>query len=92
MYFDPPYEPVSRTSSFTSYARGGFSQEDQRRLRDVYAALDKRGCKLMLSNSDVPFIRELYAGWNVDIVRAARAINSNPNGRGKVAEVVVRNY
>ncbi|HJL06336.1 MAG TPA: DNA adenine methylase [Polyangiaceae bacterium LLY-WYZ-15_(1-7)] len=92
VYFDPPYEPVSRTSSFTSYARGGFSQEDQRRLRDVYAALDKRGCKLMLSNSDVPFIRELYAGWNVDIVRAARAINSNPNGRGKVAEVVVRNY
>ena len=92
VYFDPPYEPVSRTASFTSYAADGFSQDDQRRLRDVYRELDRRGCKLMLSNSDVPFIRELYADYQIDIIRAARAINSNASGRGKVNEVVVRNY
>jgi len=92
VYLDPPYEPVSRTASFTSYARGGFSQEDQTRLRDVFRALDRRGCKLMLSNSDVPFIRDLYAEWTIDVVRAARAINRNASGRGKVNEVVVRNY
>ena len=92
VYFDPPYEPVSRTASFTGYAQDGFSQDDQARLRDVFAELDRRGCKLMLSNSDVPFIRELYARWNVDVVQCPRAINCDPKGRGKVPEVVVRNY
>ncbi len=92
VYLDPPYEPVSETASFTSYATGGFSQDDQRRLRDVFAELDRRGCKLMLSNSDVPFIRGLYAKWNIDVVYAGRAINSNGSKRGKVPEVVVRNY
>lgn len=92
VYFDPPYEPVSRTASFTGYAQEGFSQADQTRLRDVFAELDRRGCKLMLSNSDVPFIRELYARWSVDVVQCARAINCDPSGRGKIAEVVVRNY
>ena len=92
VYFDPPYEPVSQTASFTSYARDGFSQEDQMRLRDVYKELDRRGCKLMLSNSDVPFIRELYRDFHVDTVAAPRAINCNAKKRGKVSEVVVRNY
>jgi DNA adenine methylase len=92
VYFDPPYEPVSQTASFTSYARDGFSQEDQARLRDVYKALDRRGCKLMLSNSDVPFIRSLYSEFEVETVAAPRAINCDAKGRGKVREVVVRNY
>jgi len=92
IYFDPPYEPVSQTSSFTSYARDGFSREDQTRLRDVYQALDRRGCKLMLSNSNVPFIRNLYSTFNIDTVAAPRAINCNAKKRGKVSEVVVRNY
>jgi len=92
IYFDPPYEPVSQTSSFTSYARDGFSQEDQTRLRDVYKALDRRGCKLMLSNSNLPFIRNLYGTFNIDTVAAPRAINCNGKKRGKVSEVVVRNY
>jgi DNA adenine methylase len=92
VYFDPPYEPVSETASFTSYAQGGFSREDQIRLRDVYRALDRRGCKLMLSNSDVPFIRELYQHFRIDTVAAPRAINCNARKRGKVSEVVVRNY
>lgn len=92
VYFDPPYEPVSTTASFTSYARGGFSQKDQTRLRDVYKELDRRGCKLMLSNSDVAFIRDLYCDFRVDTVAAPRAINCNASRRGKVTEVVVRNY
>lgn len=92
VYFDPPYEPVSQTASFTSYAQDGFSRDDQARLRDVYRALDRRGCRLMLSNSDVPFIRELYREFRIDTVAAPRAVNCDGRGRGRVSEVVVRNY
>ncbi len=93
VYLDPPYEPVSETASFTAYAAGdGFSRADQTRLRDVVAELDRRGAKIMLSNSDVPFIRELYAKFRIDVVAAARAINCDARGRGLVSEVVVRNY
>ena len=92
IYFDPPYEPVSRTANFTAYQQDGFSREDQARLRDVFAELDRRRCKLMLSNSDTPFIRELYRKYRVDLVAAPRAINCDARGRGKVTEVVVRNY
>ncbi|MDD9938554.1 MAG: DNA adenine methylase [Myxococcales bacterium] len=92
IYFDPPYEPVSETANFTSYAQDGFAREDQMRLRDVFAALDKRGCKLMLSNSDVPFIRELYRAYKIDTIAAPRAINCDAKRRGPVPEVVVRNY
>ena len=92
IYFDPPYEPVSRTANFTSYAQNGFAQEDQIRLRDTFKALDRRGCKMMLSNSDVPFIRDIYASFDVTTVAAPRAINCDATKRGKVSEVVVRNY
>jgi len=92
IYLDPPYEPVSRTASFTAYAQDGFAQADQTRLRDVFSALHKRRCRLMLSNSDVPFIRELYGKFKINVVAAGRAINSNASKRGPVPEVVVRNY
>ncbi len=92
VYFDPPYHPLSATANFTSYDRAGFGPDDQRRLRDVFAALRDKGVMAMLSNSDTPFIRELYAGFQIDQVLAARAVNSKANGRGKVAEVIVRNY
>jgi len=92
VYFDPPYAPVSTTANFTSYASDGFGPDDQERLRDVFRALHRRGCKLMLSNSDVPFIRDLYAEFRIDTVAAPRAVNCNGRGRGKVSEVVVRNY
>jgi DNA adenine methylase len=92
VYFDPPYEPVSSTASFTAYAQDGFRREDQLRLRDVFATLDKRGCKLMLSNSDVPFLRDIYKGFRLDTVQAARAINRDASKRGPVSELVVRNY
>ncbi len=92
VYFDPPYAPVSDTANFTSYAQDGFGPDMQVKLRDVYRVLDRRGCKLMLSNSDVPFIRDLYRGFEIDTVAAPRAVNCNASRRGKVSEVVVRNY
>jgi DNA adenine methylase len=92
VYFDPPYEPVSGTANFTAYAQDGFRREDQLRLRDVFRVLDRRGCKLMLSNSNAPFVRELYTGYRIDSVSAARAINSDASKRGPVEELVVRNY
>ncbi|MBX3272133.1 MAG: DNA adenine methylase [Sandaracinaceae bacterium] len=92
VYLDPPYEPVSRTASFTAYAKGGFDQVAQTRLRDVFDELTRRGARCMLSNSDVPFIRDLYRAYRIDVVSAARAVNCDAAGRGKVDEVVVRNY
>jgi DNA adenine methylase len=92
VYLDPPYHPISRTSSFTAYARGGFGEEDQRRLADAFGELDRRGCAVMLSNSDCAFIAGLYRRWRIDRVRAARAINSKAGRRGSVSELVIRNY
>lgn len=92
VYLDPPYEPVSRTASFTAYGAGGFDRDDQRRLASVFRWLDDRGCKVMLSNSDVPFIRELYEGFHIDTVQCRRAINCKGTARGYVSELVVRNY
>jgi DNA adenine methylase len=92
VYFDPPYHPLSATANFTAYDRNGFGPDDQRHLRDVFATLGERGVRAMLSNSDTPFIRELYQGFAVDEVFAARAVNSKANGRGKIAEVIVRNF
>jgi len=92
IYFDPPYEPVSRTANFTAYSRDGFTREDQTRLRDVFSVLARRRCKLMLSNSDVPFIRDLYSDYRIDTVAAPRAINCDSTRRGLVSELVIRNY
>ncbi|MFQ5670723.1 MAG: DNA adenine methylase [Acidobacteriota bacterium] len=92
VYFDPPYHPLTATASFTSYHRGGFASDDQIALRDLLNRLDRRGVLVMLSNSDTPFTRGLYAGWNVRQVHAARSINSRADRRGKVAELLVRNY
>ena len=92
VYFDPPYHPLSPTANFTAYDRHGFGPDDQRHLRDVFAALGDRGVRAMLSNSDTPFIRDLYAGFRIDQVFVARAVNSKASGRGKVAEVIVWNF
>lgn len=92
VYLDPPYVPVSTTASFTAYAQEGFGPADQERLRDVYRELDRRGCRLMLSNSDVPRVRELYREWRIDVVMAPRAVSCDGAKRQAVAEVVVRNY
>lgn len=92
VYFDPPYVPVSATANFTSYSQGGFGLEMQEKLRDVCGELDRRGVQFMVSNSAVPLVLELYQSFRIDTVEAARAINSNGAKRGKVKEVIVRNY
>lgn len=92
VYLDPPYVPLNDTASFTSYSDDGFSMKDQERLRDVVVELDRRGCSIMLSNHDVPSVRSLYAGFQIDVVQAPRAISADGGSRGAVAEVVVRNY
>lgn len=92
VYLDPPYDPVSDTASFTGYAKGGFSREEQIRLRECCDDLDKRGIKFMLSNSSTPFIRDQYNAYEITIIQAKRAVNSVASKRGNVDEVVVRNY
>lgn len=92
VYLDPPYDPVSGTANFTGYAKGGFDRSEQIRLRQCCDELNRRKIKFMLSNSATDFIREQYASYNITIVKAKRAINSNAAKRGQVDEVVVRNY
>lgn len=92
VYLDPPYDPVSETANFTGYSRGGFFRDDQIRLRECCHDLTRRGIKFMLSNSATDFIREQYAVYNITIVQAKRAINSDAAGRDNVDEVVIRNY
>lgn len=91
-YFDPPYDPVSKTASFTSYTAGDFGGDDQRDLAEVFTQLSEKGCLCMLSNSYTPFVLELYKNFEIKTVQAKRAVNSDANGRGAVAEVVVTNY
>jgi len=92
VYLDPPYHPLSATSSFTGYTPGGFGENEQRRLAEVYRDLDRRGCLLMLSNSDTPLIRDLYDGFAIIELQANRAISSRGDGRGPITELLVLNY
>jgi DNA adenine methylase len=92
IYFDPPYHPRTTTSNFTNYTAGSFSEADQAALRDTFRVLADRGCKVMLSNSDTPLIRDLYADFHVEVVMAPRFVNRDASKRGPVSELVVRNY
>lgn len=92
VYLDPPYDPLSDTSSFTGYSKGGFTRDDQIKLRECCDALNARGLKFMLSNSATDFIKEQYAAYHVTIVQAKRAVNSDSTKRGEVDELIVRNY
>jgi DNA adenine methylase len=91
VYFDPPYHPRSTTAYFTAYTRDAFGQKDQEELADVYRALDRKGCYLMLSNSDTPLVRELYKDFDMREVSARRNINSRADRRGPIGEFVVLN-
>ena len=92
VYFDPPYVPLNETSSFTSYTKDGFDLDMQFKLRDVCDKLDSMGVMFMLSNSDTKLVNELYSNYEIKKVFASRAINANGSGRGKITEVLVRNY
>lgn len=92
VYFDPPYMPISSSSSFTGYTENGFDKKQQIELKEECDKLNSRGIKFLLSNSDHPFIRDLYKDYEIITVKAKRSINSNSNKRGEINEVLVRNY
>lgn len=97
-YFDPPYKPLSETSSFNSYAKDEFNDDEQIRLRDFCKQLDQKGHSWMLSNSDVKgknvednFFDDLYADFYIQRVNAKRNINANPEKRGFLTELLITN-
>ena len=99
IYFDPPYRPLSPTSSFTSYSKENFDDTEQTRLAHFFARLSRYGCKMMLSNSDCcaqnpndTFFENLYGNFIIDKVHASRFVNAIPSKRGKLTEILVRNY
>ena len=87
VFFDPPY-----WAGFTAYTGAGFGLDDHTALAHLFRALDKRGCLLMLSNSNTAVIRELYAGYRHVEIQARRNINCDGNGRGAVTELLITNY
>ncbi len=92
VYLDPPYYPLNPTSNFTEYQAGGFSVDDQKKLRDIFEQLDKQGCYVVMSNSACKEIDELYDGYNISRIQVARAINSKSNKRGKIDEAIITNF
>lgn len=98
-YFDPPYRPLSNTSSFNDYAREGFNDSDQERLKRFCDRITTLGADFMLSNSDClskdgtdSFFEELYSQYSIDRVWATRRVNSQASKRGKLSEILIRNY
>ncbi len=98
IYFDPPYKPLNLTSSFNSYSKFDFDDNEQIRLKYFCDKLNKNGCKWLLSNSDPVdesgnhFFDDLYSEYQIERVQAARNINSKGYKRGKLNEVLIRNY
>lgn len=92
VYFDPPYDPLSKTANFTSYTAGSFTPQDQQALASVFTELTNHNVMCMLSNSHTEFIRGLYQKHRIEIVQAKRAVNSDPSKRGSVNEVLVLNF
>ncbi len=98
-YFDPPYRPLTQTASFTAYSKDGFGDDQQKRLAEFCRRLDKEGHLWLLSNSDPHnvnpqdmFFEEIFKGFEINKVFAARMINSKADGRGKITELAIRNY
>ena len=98
-YFDPPYRPLSETSSFNDYAKEAFNDDAQIRLKGFCDRINESGFRFMLSNSDCKgknekdnFFDVLYQAYQIERVWASRSINSNPNKRGKLTEILVHNY
>lgn len=97
-YFDPPYKPLSKTSSFNSYAKEEFDDNEQIRLRDFCHQISANKANFILSNSDVRdkdenniFFDELYHAYNIRRVMATRMVNANPEKRGKLSELMISN-
>ena len=91
IYFDPPYVPISDSANFTSYTKDNFDKDNQIKLYNTFKTLDKRGCKVMLSNSYSDFILDLYKNYHINFLQAKRAINSDASKRGAIKEVLIMN-
>lgn len=91
VYLDPCYDPLKRTS-FANYCSKRFCEKDRIELASFMGALRSRGAKVILSNNDLPIVREIYATFEIKEVSASRSINSDPLGRGKIKELVITNY
>ena len=91
VYLDPPFSPLSRTSNFTTYTAGGFNTNDQRNLARTFKLLNDRKCKVVLSNSDTEFIRELYDGFEITTLPTRRSINCNSGRRSGGTELIITN-
>ena len=98
-YLDPPYRPLTKTANFTGYSKEGFGDDEQRRLASLCREMDKSGFRWLASNSDPRnvnvddnFFDELYSGFEIHRVMAKRIVNSDAGGRGKITELVIRNY
>ncbi|MGM0365211.1 MAG: DNA adenine methylase [Actinomycetota bacterium] len=99
VYLDPPYRPLNGTSSFTSYSKETFGEEEQKRLADFYKRMDKKDAYLMLSNSDPKnenpddnFFDDLYSSYYIERISAKRSINCIGSKRGTIKELIIRNY
>lgn len=92
IYFDPPYLPISKTSSFTSYTKDKFDLGMHVKLKEVCDKLNKKHVKFMVSNSNAPEIINLYDNYNIEQIFSSRFISSNGQKRGKIREILIRNY
>lgn len=91
VYLDPPYMPISATSLFTSYTKGGFGYDRQVELKKECDILTSKGISFVQSNSDCEEIRELYKDYKIKTVRAKRYINSVAGKRGEINELLIYN-
>lgn len=99
VYFDPPYRPLTKTSSFTAYSENNFDDSEQIRLADFVNKIHSKGAKILISNSDPTYINQqdlffhkLYSSYKIHKVHAARMINSKVQTRGKITELLITNY
>ena len=94
IYFDPPYQPVSKTSNFTSYTNKDFTYDDLSRLFDLCTKLDEKGCNVLLSNSNSKEVSEMFSKnpWTINKIQANRSINSNSKKRTGHFELLIKNY
>lgn len=90
IFFDSPYVPL-KEDTFEAYTKEGFSQEDHIRLAKLFKKLDKKGCKIMLTNHDTKLVRDLYKDFNLELVEVKRMINSDASNR-KGTELIITNY
>lgn len=92
VYLDPPYIPINSTSSFAGYSAGGFPLTEQIALAELMLDMSKRGIRAICSNSDTPITREIFESLKFKVIEAPRMVSASTSGRGKINELVIRNF